>query len=125
MEPRIGNKFRVGRKLGSGSFGEIYLGSLLSIPPAGRSRLRPKSIVFCRIFSFFLTSSVCAGTNVQTNEEVAIKLVSLLLDVNFYVNLVSIASDVGIYCRRDAEVELNARFGGNPHDFLGFGLIPF
>jgi hypothetical protein len=27
MEPRIGNKFRVGRKLGSGSFGEIYLGS--------------------------------------------------------------------------------------------------
>ncbi|GAU22001.1 hypothetical protein TSUD_111410 [Trifolium subterraneum] len=39
MEPRIGNKFRLGRKIGSGSFGEIYL-----------------------------------GTNVQTNEEVAIKL---------------------------------------------------
>ncbi|MED6197024.1 hypothetical protein PIB30_052876 [Stylosanthes scabra] len=39
MEPRIANKFRLGRKLGSGSFGEIYL-----------------------------------GTNVQTNEEVAIKL---------------------------------------------------
>jgi casein kinase 1 len=39
MEPRIGNRFRVGRKLGSGSFGEIFL-----------------------------------GTNVQTNEEVAIKL---------------------------------------------------
>ncbi|WJX69760.1 Casein kinase 1-like protein 2 [Trifolium repens] len=39
MEPRIGNKFRLGRKIGSGSFGEIYL-----------------------------------GTNIQTNEEVAIKL---------------------------------------------------
>ncbi|KAE9604698.1 putative protein kinase CK1-CK1 family [Lupinus albus] len=39
MEPRVGNKFRLGRKIGSGSFGEIYL-----------------------------------GTNVQTNEEVAIKL---------------------------------------------------
>ncbi|XP_020583613.1 casein kinase 1-like protein 2 isoform X2 [Phalaenopsis equestris] len=39
MEPRIGNKFRLGRKIGSGSFGEIYL-----------------------------------GTNLQTNEEVAIKL---------------------------------------------------
>ncbi|KAI0494127.1 hypothetical protein KFK09_024258 [Dendrobium nobile] len=38
METRVGNKFRVGRKIGSGSFGEIYL-----------------------------------GTNVQTNEEVAIK----------------------------------------------------
>ncbi|PKA56446.1 Casein kinase I isoform delta-like [Apostasia shenzhenica] len=39
MEPRVGNKFRLGRKIGSGSFGEIYL-----------------------------------ATNVQTNEEVAIKL---------------------------------------------------
>ncbi|XP_047310078.1 casein kinase 1-like protein 1 isoform X2 [Impatiens glandulifera] len=39
MEPRIGNKYRLGRKIGSGSFGEIHL-----------------------------------GTNIQTNEEVAIKL---------------------------------------------------
>lgn len=39
MEPRVGNKFRLGRKIGSGSFGEIYL-----------------------------------GTNISTNEEVAIKL---------------------------------------------------
>lgn len=30
MEPRVGNKFRLGRKIGSGSFGEIYLGSLSS-----------------------------------------------------------------------------------------------
>ncbi|KAB2029123.1 hypothetical protein ERO13_D05G138200v2 [Gossypium hirsutum] len=39
MEPRVGNKYKLGRKIGSGSFGEIYL-----------------------------------GTNIQTNEEVAIKL---------------------------------------------------
>jgi casein kinase 1 len=39
MEPRVGNKFRLGRKIGSGSFGEIYL-----------------------------------GTNIHTNEELAIKL---------------------------------------------------
>ncbi|EOA18940.1 hypothetical protein CARUB_v10007571mg [Capsella rubella] len=39
MESRVGNKFRLGRKIGSGSFGEIYL-----------------------------------GTNIHTNEEVAIKL---------------------------------------------------
>ncbi|KAK9282476.1 hypothetical protein L1049_005394 [Liquidambar formosana] len=39
MEPRVGNKYRLGRKIGSGSFGEIYL-----------------------------------GTNIQTNEELAIKL---------------------------------------------------
>ncbi|GKV35747.1 hypothetical protein SLEP1_g43970 [Rubroshorea leprosula] len=39
MEPRVVNKFRLVRKIGSGSFGEIYL-----------------------------------GTNIQTNEVVAIKL---------------------------------------------------
>ncbi|CAA6666131.1 unnamed protein product [Spirodela intermedia] len=39
MEPRVGNKFSLGRKIGGGSFGEIYL-----------------------------------GTNIQTNEDVAIKL---------------------------------------------------
>uniref|UniRef100_A0A2P2LRC3 Protein kinase domain-containing protein n=1 Tax=Rhizophora mucronata TaxID=61149 RepID=A0A2P2LRC3_RHIMU len=44
MEPRVGNKFRLGRKIGSGSFGEIYL-----------------------------------GINIQTTEEVAIKLVSTFL----------------------------------------------
>lgn len=42
MEPRVGFKYRLGRKIGSGSFGEIYL-----------------------------------GTNIQTNEEVAIKLESV------------------------------------------------
>ncbi|CAN6441599.1 unnamed protein product [Victoria cruziana] len=42
MEPRVGNKYRLGRKIGGGSFGEIYL-----------------------------------GTNIQTNEEVAIKLESV------------------------------------------------
>lgn len=42
MELRVGGKYRVGRKIGSGSFGEIYL-----------------------------------GTNIQTNEEVAIKLESV------------------------------------------------
>lgn len=28
MELRVGNKYRLGRKIGSGSFGDIYLGKL-------------------------------------------------------------------------------------------------
>lgn len=40
MEPRVGNKFRLGRKIGSGSFGEIYLGLLY--------------IFQCNLLAFFL-----------------------------------------------------------------------
>lgn len=29
MELRVGNKYRLGRKIGSGSFGDIYLGENL------------------------------------------------------------------------------------------------
>ena len=31
MELRVGNKYRLGRKIGSGSFGDIYLGKLIII----------------------------------------------------------------------------------------------
>ena len=30
---RVGNKYRIGRKIGSGSFGDIYLGMKLDICP--------------------------------------------------------------------------------------------
>jgi hypothetical protein len=29
---RVGNKYRIGRKIGSGSFGDIYLGTLSTSP---------------------------------------------------------------------------------------------
>lgn len=67
MESRVGNKFRLGRKIGSGSFGEIYLGSSLFL-----YFLKSLSeFDIDALFDFF------SGTNIQTNEEVAIKLVSL------------------------------------------------
>lgn len=30
---RVGNKYRIGRKIGSGSFGDIYLGKISSVVP--------------------------------------------------------------------------------------------
>jgi serine/threonine protein kinase len=44
IELRIGNKYRVGRKIGSGSFGDIYL---------GEKRKRK------RFFFFFPSQSLC------------------------------------------------------------------
>lgn len=57
MELRVGGKFRLGRKIGSGSFGDIYIGTNVT-----SLRRIPK------------TSSCC---EVQTSEEVAIKLESI------------------------------------------------
>jgi hypothetical protein len=53
MELRVGGCFRLGRKIGSGSFGDIYLG---------------------RIFQNFYFKYIFLGENIVTREEVAIKL---------------------------------------------------
>lgn len=73
----MGNKFRLGRKIGSGSFGEIYLGSSLSQSfNSMDSRIR-------HIGVFRISNIRCdfSGTNIHTNEEVAIKLVSSCFSV--------------------------------------------
>ncbi|KAG6388504.1 hypothetical protein SASPL_149932 [Salvia splendens] len=63
MEQRVGNRFRLGRKIGNGSFGEIYLGMLFDL------------IVYIRhLFGLIGCLLLFAGTNIQTNEDVAIKL---------------------------------------------------
>ena len=64
MELRVGNKYRLGRKIGSGSFGDIYLGRLLDLVLA----LFPLCVIL-----YHLILSL-AGTNIATGEEVAIKL---------------------------------------------------
>jgi len=58
---RVGNKYRIGRKIGSGSFGDIYLGKKgfkIKIP---QDR----------------TDTSCKGTNIISGEEIAIKLESV------------------------------------------------
>jgi casein kinase I family protein HRR25 len=55
---RVGNKYRIGRKIGSGSFGDIYLGME----------------TFTHIWQVLMYS---AGTNIISGEEIAIKLESV------------------------------------------------
>ena len=50
MELRVGNKYRLGRKIGSGSFGDIYLGTNISTLEEG-------TIVRC----FFLLMFACCN----------------------------------------------------------------
>lgn len=55
----VGNHFRVGKKIGEGSFGVVFEGILLS-PPLLCSPLSP----------------CCSGVNLLTNQPIAIKFVS-------------------------------------------------
>lgn len=57
---RVGNKYRIGRKIGSGSFGDIYLGKL-----------------FESSCSCIFPADNSIGTNIISGEEIAIKLESV------------------------------------------------
>ena len=65
----IGGKYELGRKIGSGSFGDIFLGS----PPSNPFVLPPpRPAPICLLTP---SSRHLAGKHVATGEEVAIKLV--------------------------------------------------
>lgn len=72
MDHTFGGKYKLGRKIGSGSFGELYIGNVYGYMH----------------HSFFVVKSVNrddlvdAGINIQSGEEVAIKLV-------YFVKIVS------------------------------------
>lgn len=53
MELRVGNKYRLGRKIGSGSFGDIYLGTTIHTG----EEVGPVEILLKK-FNFFTNFSV-------------------------------------------------------------------
>lgn len=70
MDHVVGGKFKLGRKIGSGSFGELYLGMYKIICLMcfeGKVCVLLSKIVICMVLDL--------GVNVQSGEEVAIKLV--------------------------------------------------
>jgi casein kinase I family protein HRR25 len=94
IDLRVGNKYRIGRKIGSGSFGDIYLGKafivldmsfgqaspLLALPSPlsmdTHTHTHMHSTLKTKLYtSLFLQSSI--GTNIVSGEEVAIKLESI------------------------------------------------
>lgn len=72
MEHIIAGKFKLGRKIGSGSFGELYLGMFHIDYASNGCKCLPASNNVCVFYVPFLDS----GINIQNGEEVGIKLVS-------------------------------------------------
>ncbi|KAF8822324.1 putative casein kinase I [Cardiosporidium cionae] len=88
MEVRVGGRYRLGRKIGSGSFGDIYAGGFLFLcNRMGRRHVHVA--LFVQSFILSLTPSFCSnlslhtlfqplsGTNISTGDEVAVKLESV------------------------------------------------
>lgn len=71
MELRVGNKYRLGRKIGSGSFGDIYLGEFST---SFRTSYTCKQKLNVPRINRKKNVSTLLGTNICTGEEVAIKL---------------------------------------------------
>ena len=80
MDLRVGNKYRLGRKVGSGSFGDIYLGMFIYNLVLHICIIN--NYTHFNIVPYVHRLYIYIGTNISNNEEVAIKLVSLLFDFN-------------------------------------------
>jgi len=59
MELRVGKKFRLGKKIGSGSFGDIYLGTNMTTGEEyGLSQVSVSHAVYCTYRSYAYRYSI-------------------------------------------------------------------
>lgn len=90
MERVVGGKFKIGRKIGSGSFGEIYIGKnfLLKLKRIIDNR---RCVLFFYVFMllvlivslFAFIWLIFTASNIDTSEIVAVKMVSILSFIAF------------------------------------------
>jgi hypothetical protein len=75
MDHVVGGMFKFGKKIGSGSFGELFLGEFSAIPYLHIQEKKPifRCIFRRKMLNFLLF--LFAAVNVQIGEEVAVKLV--------------------------------------------------
>lgn len=100
MDRIVGGKYKLGRKIGSGSFGEIFLGERIgaSVPlPSPPIRLIDRFLLFSSVMFLFTYSilisvfiSSVPATHVDTLEIVAVKIVSYPIFLGPFLYLVSI-----------------------------------
>ena len=94
MDHVIGGKFKLGRKIGSGSFGELYLGmQVQGLFSSIQSVLTTLSSVCLQLGFCYFSLCLLAGINVQSGEEVAVKLVGVtFLEIICYLVLQIVVS---------------------------------
>lgn len=92
MDLRVGNKYRIGRKIGSGSFGDIYLGTniisgeeiaiKLESSKVKHPQLEYEVVIYCILYNLFIF----------TRHE----YIKLLLEGSAYLLFVGLAQNVTI-----------------------------
>jgi serine/threonine protein kinase len=82
MDRIVGGKFKLGKKIGCGSFGVIYLGEPIVRFPAPPELPFPPPRLVSLFAVLFLTLSPIAGTDMDTYEIVAVKIVSSYIRIS-------------------------------------------
>lgn len=91
MDRIVGGKYKLGRKIGSGSFGEIYLG-LFSLKSIEFSFGFVLDTDFVLLFCIYFWTG--AATHVDTFEIVAVKIVSIRILLTYIISICDLENGI-------------------------------